>query len=105
MSFMWMECVLRYDRCPDCRGPMSFHAITSVKGVWRRWLECSKCQVYVHTDQFGTNAFKVKSAPPKNALARNEVLPDAGTAADRFGQDYLRDLPGVQRDWVRGESP
>jgi len=40
-----------------------------------------------------------KSAPPKNALAKNEVLPDAGSAADRFGQDDIRDLPGVQPEW------
>lgn len=52
-------------------------------------------------DQFGANVFVDKSAPPKNALARNEVLPDAGSAADRFGQDDIRNMPGVQPDWVR----
>ena len=80
---------------------MTFHAITSVRGVWRRWMECQRDELFVHADQFGANAVVVKSAPPKNALAKNEVLPDAGSAADRFGQDDIRNLPGVQPDWVR----
>lgn len=81
---------------------MTFHAITSTsRAGWRRWLECLKCGIYVSADQFGANVFVDKSAPPKNALARNEVLPDAGSAADRFGQDDIRNMPGVQPDWVR----
>lgn len=80
---------------------MHFHAITSVQNVWRRWLECPKCEIFVSADAYGGNQAVQKSAPPKNALAKNERLPDAGSAADRFGQDYLRDLPQVQRDWTR----
>lgn len=80
---------------------MHFCAITSIKGVWRRWLECTACQTFVHMNQFGEDVFTTKQAPPKNALARNEVLPDAGSAADRFGQDDIRDLPGMQSDWIR----
>lgn len=85
---------------------MTFHAITSTKNAgWRRWLECGKCGIYVSTDQLGEHMFVDKSAPPKNALARNEVLADAGSAADRFGQDYLRDMPNMQPVGHRSKSP
>ena len=90
-----------YDRCPQCRGPMWFHAITSTKGIWRRVMECDKCKVYVAADAFGANVAVTREMPPKKALARNEVLADAGSAADRFGQDDIRSLPGVQPDWLR----
>lgn len=91
-----------YDRCPQCRGPMHFHAITSVAKIgWRRWLDCEKCGLFVSSDSHGGNVRVDKSAPPKKALARNEVLADAGSAADRFGQDYVRNLSEVQQVRIR----
>ena len=66
---------MKYDRCPECRRTMDFHAITVARGEWRRWLECH-CGTYVSADAVGGNVYVGKSMPPKNILARNEVISD-----------------------------
>lgn len=84
------------DRCPKCGGPVTFHAITVVLNRWRRWTDCSACAIFISADAFGGNIEFGPKPPPKNALARNEVIPDEGSYADRYGQDYLRSVPQLQ---------
>lgn len=75
---------MRSDTCPSCRGQMTFHAITTAKGVWRRWVECQKCSHYVSADAHGGDVYVGKSMPPKAALAKNEVTPDEGSSTYRI---------------------
>lgn len=59
-------------------------------------MECERCTIFMSANQFGGQVEVYKSAPPKNALARNEVLADEGSAAERFGQDDFRGLSELQ---------
>ena len=70
------------ERCPTCRGPMQFHAITVHRGEWRRWIECPKCAEATNTPSYismtvdGDLDVISSTMPPKNMLARNEVYDD-----------------------------
>lgn len=66
------------ERCPTCRGPMVFHAITTGKNGWRRWVECLKCSEaknvvsFVSMTEHGDVDVAISTPPPKSMLARNE---------------------------------
>jgi len=56
-----------YDRCPSCKAALYFHAITSVKGEWRRWMECPKCGLLTCANEYGMLAASTRQ-PPKHVL-------------------------------------
>lgn len=82
-----------FDRCPNCVHPMEFHAITVMKGHWRKWMFCSHCTKFTHVDQFGANPVTTNNMPQKYDLARDEKNDDDGNTLIRFGQDYVQPLP------------
>jgi hypothetical protein len=61
-----------YDRCPNCSRAMTFHAITTARGVWRRWVECTsdECKTFMSADEKGMEVYVGTAAPPKAALSR-----------------------------------
>lgn len=82
-----------FDRCPDCKSPMLFHAITYKMGVWNRWLECTRCGTLTYGDEYGNVAGKTKTPPHKNALARD--VDYGAIEAERQRQDYIRYVPDL----------
>jgi hypothetical protein len=85
-----------YDRCPNCRGPMMFHGITSIKHVWARWLECSRCGTLTANSEYGM-ILETTNKPPKDwALARD--VDYEGSESERSRQDHLLGMSEVQSD-------
>jgi hypothetical protein len=61
------------DVCPNCRRPMTFHAITVTRADgWRRWVECFDCKTYVRATAEGMPDYVGSSQPAKNILARDQ---------------------------------
>lgn len=93
---------LMYDRCPKCSTAMAFHAITAVRGEWRRWVECYRCGTLTAMMEYGTITTVTNKPPDRKELARDQDY--QRIESERFRQDYLRDLPQVQPDRSRKPS-
>ncbi len=82
-----------FDRCPDCKSPTLFHAITYTNRIWRRWIECTRCGTLTSGDEYGNMPLKTKTPPHKNNLARD--VDYEGLESERVRQDYIRLVPEV----------
>ena len=59
---------MKYDRCKDCKSVMEFHAITIVRGEWRRWVQCPKCSLLTNATEYGMMASSTRTPPTKGMI-------------------------------------